>query len=252
MHMNYWKWSLAALAAIALPLQAEAKPEKQKKGQNHAAATVMKKSSKPVAVQRGGGGSQTRVVASNPHSRSTAFSTNQRRNAVTRDFSGRQQQRAIVQNQSDSRRTRVSVSNPSNQNRYTRTRYADNSYTRNRYVENRSSYNYERPPYDTYRNWDRGRSYWWNHHHYHWYDGAWVVFDLASPSVAYAPDYGYSSGSVVADVQARLADRGYNPGPIDGVLGSGTRAAIADYQSDAGLPVTARIDGNLLRSLGLG
>lgn len=39
-------------------------------------------------------------------------------------------------------------------------------------------------------------------------------------------------------IQEELANHGYRTGPIDGVMGSQTRAAIQAYQRDAGLPVT--------------
>lgn len=42
----------------------------------------------------------------------------------------------------------------------------------------------------------------------------------------------------VADIQRALAERGYNPGPADGVPGYGTRSAIERFQYDNGLPVT--------------
>lgn len=58
-------------------------------------------------------------------------------------------------------------------------------------------------------------------------------------------------GSVELDVQSQLARKGYYGGVIDGDVGPQTRAAIRAYQVDRGLPVTGRIDGNLLRSLKL-
>ena len=39
-------------------------------------------------------------------------------------------------------------------------------------------------------------------------------------------------------IQEELAAHGYRAGPVDGVMGSQTRAAISAYQRDAGLPVT--------------
>src|SRR5437870_1132464 len=47
--------------------------------------------------------------------------------------------------------------------------------------------------------------------------------------------YGYQggygvNGSVVVQVQRRLASAGYYSGPIDGVIGSGTRRAIRAYE----------------------
>jgi len=52
-------------------------------------------------------------------------------------------------------------------------------------------------------------------------------------------------------VQAALRREGYNPGPIDGVIGGQTRDAIADYQHDHGLAPTGSINDPLLRSLGV-
>jgi len=51
------------------------------------------------------------------------------------------------------------------------------------------------------------------------------------------------------DLQRALASQGYYHGPIDGEIGSGSRAAIRAYQSDHGLEVTGRMDAALLRSL---
>lgn len=75
----------------------------------------------------------------------------------------------------------------------------------------------------------------------------------APPPVVYTrPVYATAArGSVEIDVQRSLAKRGYYGGVIDGDIGPQTRAAIRAYQVDRGLPVTARIDGNLLRSLKL-
>lgn len=39
------------------------------------------------------------------------------------------------------------------------------------------------------------------------------------------------------DLQRELAVRGYDPGPVDGVIGGRTEAAIRAYQRDVGLPV---------------
>ena len=59
-------------------------------------------------------------------------------------------------------------------------------------------------------------------------------------------------GDVVANVQRVLRSRGYYCGPIDGVSGPATRAAIRAYDNAVGLPVCGGvIDSTLLRSLGL-
>jgi Putative peptidoglycan binding domain len=79
------------------------------------------------------------------------------------------------------------------------------------------------------------------------------------PSVSVSVQRSYSSGyssrsysdELAVDVQRELRRRGYYRGSIDGDVGPGTRNAIANYQDDRGLPVTGRIDRNLLRSLGI-
>ena len=53
------------------------------------------------------------------------------------------------------------------------------------------------------------------------------------------------------DVQRALRRDGYYRGSIDGDIGSGTRAAIRQFQYDHHLEVTGRIDRALLRSLDL-
>jgi hypothetical protein len=64
--------------------------------------------------------------------------------------------------------------------------------------------------------------------------------------------YGYAApGDVTVEVQRSLAQQGYYYGPIDGILGPGTRRAIQRYQIDHGLAVTAAIDEQTLYTLGL-
>lgn len=48
--------------------------------------------------------------------------------------------------------------------------------------------------------------------------------------------------SDILEVQRRLTELGYNPGPIDGVWGKKTQAAIREFQRNNGLPVTGRLD----------
>lgn len=44
-----------------------------------------------------------------------------------------------------------------------------------------------------------------------------------------------SKGPVVEELQRRLADEGFDPGPIDGSMGSGTKAALIAFQKANGL-----------------
>jgi hypothetical protein len=68
--------------------------------------------------------------------------------------------------------------------------------------------------------------------------------------VVYA-DRGITDDATVAAVQRRLARAGYYHGSIDGVIGNGTRRAIAAYERNNGLPVDGRIDRQLLATMGL-
>ena len=67
----------------------------------------------------------------------------------------------------------------------------------------------------------------------------------------YRSSYGYNGGSVVFEVQRRLARAGYYRGPIDGVMGPGTRWAIRAYERNHGLRVDGVISGPLMRNMGL-
>ena len=109
---------------------------------------------------------------------------------------------------------------------------------------------------------------WWTSHfnrfviygggYYFWNNGWWY------PAYGYNPyynnypydgpifGYGYAApGDVTTQVQQVLAQQGYYQGPIDGILGPGTRGAIAQWQADHGLVSTAAIDEQTLDSLGL-
>jgi hypothetical protein len=55
----------------------------------------------------------------------------------------------------------------------------------------------------------------------------------------------------VYHAQMRLLHKGYNPGPTDGVMGRKTQRAIAKFQWDKGLSVTASLDRPTRRALGL-
>lgn len=46
----------------------------------------------------------------------------------------------------------------------------------------------------------------------------------------------------VRQVQERLKDAGFNPGPVDGLLGTQTKEAIKDYQKAQGLPQSGQLD----------
>jgi peptidoglycan hydrolase-like protein with peptidoglycan-binding domain len=72
---------------------------------------------------------------------------------------------------------------------------------------------------------------------------------VAQDSSMYGDASSYYGTSSVAAVQERLTDLGYEAGPIDGLMGPKTRGAIRAFQKDAGLPVTGKIDSDLVDRL---
>jgi len=54
---------------------------------------------------------------------------------------------------------------------------------------------------------------------------------------------------LVEEIEQALADRGYEPGAVDGFVTAETESAIRTYQSDAGLSIDGRVDEELLANL---
>ena len=54
---------------------------------------------------------------------------------------------------------------------------------------------------------------------------------------------------LIAQVQRKLAQMGYNPGPIDGRMGPATRAAIVKFQLAHNMPPTGEIEPGVLALL---
>jgi Putative peptidoglycan binding domain len=99
--------------------------------------------------------------------------------------------------------------------------------------------------------------YWypgWGYYDYGYYGYPYYSYDY--PDYYYPDSASYSgrngSASIPVLVQDSLARRGYYAGPVDGVVGSGTRSAIREFQRDNGLPVTGRIDSQLVQALQIG
>ena len=57
------------------------------------------------------------------------------------------------------------------------------------------------------------------------------------------------SPNVIRAVQARLEELHFSPGPLDGIYGPLTSAAIADFQMQSGLNVDGKISEALLEAL---
>jgi hypothetical protein len=51
------------------------------------------------------------------------------------------------------------------------------------------------------------------------------------------------------EVQQQLAERGFDIGVVDGIIGPRTRAAIETFQASAGLPVDGRAGARVLKAL---
>ena len=53
----------------------------------------------------------------------------------------------------------------------------------------------------------------------------------------------------IRDAQKTLRDLGYPAGPVDGIVGPRTRAALTRYQRAEGIPVTGRLDTETMARL---
>ncbi|PYL63759.1 MAG: hypothetical protein DMF25_09470 [Verrucomicrobia bacterium] len=87
----------------------------------------------------------------------------------------------------------------------------------------------------------------------YWYP-AWGYDPLCSYYDYDGPIYTYGNllpDETIANVQVALQQEGYYTGPVTGSLDVQTRAALANYQRDQGLPVTGAIDQPTVQSLGL-
>lgn len=59
------------------------------------------------------------------------------------------------------------------------------------------------------------------------------------------------NAATIGQIQRALDSRGYNPGRIDGVIGSETMSAVNAFQSDNGLPVDSYLNMETIRALGV-
>lgn len=69
------------------------------------------------------------------------------------------------------------------------------------------------------------------------------------PRRTYRPRPRAVSSQLTADIQYSLTNLGYNPGPVDGISGRGTRAAVRAYQRDNGLLIDGRTSTALLQHM---
>ena len=108
--------------------------------------------------------------------------------------------------------------------------------------------------------WSHNGIHIWNHRHYRWFDGGWLVLDddFGDDDYAYPGYYqddetvyagSVSFTSIVRGVQAKLASEGYYAGAKDGSINAEFRKAIQKYQGNHGLHVTGLVDPPLIESL---
>ena len=139
------------------------------------------------------------------------------------------------------------------------------------------TYTYTAPTAEIYGKWDRTREYMWDGRRYHWDGDTWIVLPGAvyggggfRSSATLQDDVGLDNtreevyvprttatttvevdSSLTADVQRRLARRGYYHGPVDGVIGPRTRSAIAGFQDDNGMQANGVMTREVISALGL-
>ena len=63
---------------------------------------------------------------------------------------------------------------------------------------------------------------------------------------------GRSSMTNIKQAQQALKDKGYDPGAVDGVMGTRTKEAIKSFQNASSLPVTGTLDAATSQQLGIG
>jgi len=68
-----------------------------------------------------------------------------------------------------------------------------------------------------------------------------LVALVTFPSAGSTSDF-ETANQLIVDVQKKLDSLGYNPGPIDGILGNNTKKAITNFQRDYGLQTTGTLD----------
>lgn len=158
------------------------------------------------------------------------------------------------------------VRNPDVENRDRRNRNVNNRNWRNNNNNTSGTFTYEQARRHHHRR--HHNRHWWRSHfsrialfgggYYYWSNNYWYPaygYDPYYSNYAYdEPIYGYNNlepGQVIANVQTALQEQGYYRYAVDGLIGPATRAALANFQQDQGLPITSAIDGPTLQALGL-
>jgi len=78
-----------------------------------------------------------------------------------------------------------------------------------------------------------------------------VAIPVSSQVIPPAPGKEIHSREQVERAQQALRDKGQDPGPIDGIMGPRTKAALKDFQRAEGVRETGRLDSETLTKLGV-
>ncbi len=73
----------------------------------------------------------------------------------------------------------------------------------------------------------------------------------ADGSSAHSSMSSSASAETIRQAQQKLMDQGQNPGPIDGIMGPQTQAALKSYQEAKGMTASGNLDQQTMASLGV-
>jgi hypothetical protein len=257
---------LVGLASVQFAhAEDQSKKKKKKKAQTTAQTTPAPKTS-VTQTSKKRGGTQTQyseTQTSKRHVSSQTSSNQQVTNRYYKNKKGHSNAEAAA-NYNQQNIQRINKSKQRNIVTNNNVQWNKKAYKHFKRTGNEWSYNVARQRYVRERH-DRN---WWHQHYnrivfygggyWYWNSGwwypAWGYNSYYNNYIYDGPIFGYgyaAPGDVTVEVQRSLAQQGYYYGPIDGILGPGTRRAIQRYQIDHGLAVTAAIDEQTLYTLGL-
>lgn len=79
----------------------------------------------------------------------------------------------------------------------------------------------------------------------------WLMSSILALGLSTTPALMAQGAGTIRAAQQALKDKGFDPGPIDGLNGPKTRAAVRDYQKQQNLTVNGRLGDETLTSLGV-
>jgi len=259
---------LVGLASVQFAQTEDQSKKKKKKAQTTTQATpAPKTSTTQTSKHRGGTQTSNQRVSSQTTKRHVSSQTSSNQQVTNRYYKKGQSNTVAAANYNQQNVQRTKKSKTKNQAYVA----ANNNVQWNKKAYKQFKRSGNEWSYSAAQRWNwrqRHDRNWWRHSNYrlvrygggywYWNSGWWY------PAYGYDPyyshyvydgpifGYGYAApGDVTVEVQRALAQQGYYYGPIDGILGPGTRSAIQRYQIDHGLYVTATIDEQTLATLGM-